>query len=114
MRQIHRAGEKVFVDFSGKKPAIVDAITGELTDVELFVGAGVPAVMSTRKPVPPGPALADRRPRPDARVLPGLSSEVSPNRPFRDRRYLQRDRQHRASVRTVAGLLTVSPVVTDA
>jgi transposase len=39
MRQIHRAGEKVFVDFSGKKPTIVDATTGELTEVELFVGA---------------------------------------------------------------------------
>ena len=39
MRQIHRAGEKVFVDFSGKKPTIVAATTGELTEVELFVGA---------------------------------------------------------------------------
>src|SRR5881397_559895 len=28
MRQIHRAGEKVFVDFSGKKPHIVDRETG--------------------------------------------------------------------------------------
>jgi transposase len=39
MRQIHRAGEKAFVDFSGKKPVIVDAKTGELVEVELFVGA---------------------------------------------------------------------------
>jgi len=39
MRQVHRAGEKVFVDFSGKRPAIVDAHTGELVPVELFVGA---------------------------------------------------------------------------
>ncbi len=38
MRQTHRAGEKVFVDFSGKKPCIVDAKTGELKPVELFVG----------------------------------------------------------------------------
>jgi transposase len=37
MRQTHRAGEKVFVDYSGKKPHIVDPNTGECIDVELFV-----------------------------------------------------------------------------
>jgi len=37
MRQTHRAGEKVFIDYSGKRPRIVDAETGEVTDVELFV-----------------------------------------------------------------------------
>lgn len=37
MRQTHRAGEKAFVDYSGKKPHIVDADTGEVRDVELFV-----------------------------------------------------------------------------
>ena len=39
MRQVHRAGEKAFVDFSGKRPTIVDATTGEVVPVELFVGA---------------------------------------------------------------------------
>jgi transposase len=39
MRQLHRAGEKLFVDFSGKKPHLVDRRTGELVEVELFVGA---------------------------------------------------------------------------
>jgi len=39
MRQMHRAGEKLFVDFSGKKPHLVDRRTGELIEVELFVGA---------------------------------------------------------------------------
>jgi transposase len=39
MRQIHRAGEKLFVDYSGKKPHIVDPQTGELQEVELFVAA---------------------------------------------------------------------------
>jgi transposase len=29
MRQVHRAGEKTFVDFSGKRPHIVDPKTGE-------------------------------------------------------------------------------------
>jgi transposase len=38
MRQVHRAGEKAFVDFSGKRPVIVDPRTGELIPVELFVG----------------------------------------------------------------------------
>jgi transposase len=38
MRQIHRAGEKTFVDYSGKQPVIYDARTGQPTPVELFVG----------------------------------------------------------------------------
>ena len=37
MRQLHRAGEKTFIDFSGKRPALVDRQTGELRRVELFV-----------------------------------------------------------------------------
>lgn len=37
MRQEHRAGEKLYVDYSGKKPHIVDPATGEHTEVELFV-----------------------------------------------------------------------------
>lgn len=38
MRQVHRGGEKLFVDYSGKKPCIVDPKTGVVTEVELFVG----------------------------------------------------------------------------
>ncbi len=37
MRQTHRAGEKTFVDYSGKKPAYCDPTTGERQEVELFV-----------------------------------------------------------------------------
>ena len=37
LRQTHRAGEKAFVDYSGKKPKIVDRKTGEVREVELFV-----------------------------------------------------------------------------
>ena len=37
MRQIHRAGEKLFVDYAGQRPEIIDAGTGEVTAVELFV-----------------------------------------------------------------------------
>jgi transposase len=39
MRQVHRAGEKTFIDFSGKKPHLVDRKTGEEKAVELFVAA---------------------------------------------------------------------------
>jgi transposase len=37
MRQVHKAGEKCFVDYSGKKPSIIDANTGDRVEVELFV-----------------------------------------------------------------------------
>jgi transposase len=37
MRQEHRAGEKLFVDYSGKRPVIVDPKSGERVEVELFV-----------------------------------------------------------------------------
>ena len=37
MRQVHRAGEKTFIDFSGKKPTVVNRRTGEARPVELFV-----------------------------------------------------------------------------
>jgi transposase len=37
MRQVHRGGEKAFIDFSGMKPKIIDPTTGEATAVELFV-----------------------------------------------------------------------------
>lgn len=38
MRQQHRAGEKLFVDFSGKRLQLVDRKSGEEIPVELFVG----------------------------------------------------------------------------
>ena len=37
MRQTHLAGGKLFVDCAGMKARIVDATTGEITEVELFV-----------------------------------------------------------------------------
>jgi transposase len=37
MRQIHKAGEKVFVDYAGMRPSVVDPTTGERIPVELFV-----------------------------------------------------------------------------
>jgi transposase len=37
MRRVHRAGEKAFVDYSGKKPRLTDPRTGEVQEVDLFV-----------------------------------------------------------------------------
>ena len=37
MRQVHVAGDKLFVDYAGMKARIVDPLTGEITEVELFV-----------------------------------------------------------------------------
>lgn len=37
MRQVHLGGDKLFVDFSGKKPRVVDPQSGEAREVELFV-----------------------------------------------------------------------------
>jgi len=39
MRQIHRVGERLFTDYSGKKPGIIDPASGEIIEVELFVAA---------------------------------------------------------------------------
>ena len=37
MRQVHKSGEKLFVDYSGKKFGVIDRTTGEIRPVELFV-----------------------------------------------------------------------------
>ena len=37
MRQAHVGGDKMFVDYSGKKARLFDPATGEVTEVELFV-----------------------------------------------------------------------------
>ena len=37
MRQVHHAGEKAFVDYSGKRPHFTDPRTGESIECELFV-----------------------------------------------------------------------------
>ncbi|WP_081894256.1 DDE-type integrase/transposase/recombinase [Muricauda sp. MAR_2010_75] len=37
MRMEHKAGDKLFIDFTGKKLTIVDRDTGELKELEVFV-----------------------------------------------------------------------------
>jgi transposase len=38
MRQSHVAGDKAFVDYSGKRIGIADSTTGKIREVEIFVG----------------------------------------------------------------------------
>lgn len=38
MRQIHKAGEKIFVDYAGMKAEWINTITGEIHEAEIFVG----------------------------------------------------------------------------
>jgi transposase len=44
MRQVHRAGEKLFIDYSGDTVAVIDAATGEIRRAQIFV-----AVMGASK-----------------------------------------------------------------
>jgi transposase len=44
MRQVHRAGEKLFIDYSGDTAAVIDIATGEVRDAQVFV-----AVMGASK-----------------------------------------------------------------
>ena len=37
MRQTHRAGEKLFVDYAGQTVPVVDSRTGEIREAEIFV-----------------------------------------------------------------------------
>lgn len=38
MRQVHKAGEKTFVDYAGMKMPWINAVTGEVMEAEIFVG----------------------------------------------------------------------------
>lgn len=58
MRQLHKAGDKAFEDFSGKKPHIVDRATGARIEVELFV-AVLGASSYTYAEAAPSQRLAD-------------------------------------------------------
>jgi transposase len=39
MRQTHKAGEKIFIDYAGMKMPWIDPATGEIHEAEIFVGA---------------------------------------------------------------------------
>lgn len=43
MRQEHRAGEKLFVDYAGQTMEVLDGKTGEIRKAEIFVATLGPA-----------------------------------------------------------------------
>ena len=52
-RQHHVAGEKAFVDYSGKRVGIVDPSTGKMREAEIFaVDFALNAHMRSRSPCP--------------------------------------------------------------
>jgi transposase len=58
MRQVHRAGEKLFADYAGPTVPIIDASTGEITPASIFV-ACLGASNYTFACVTPGQTQAD-------------------------------------------------------
>ena len=60
MRQTHVAGEKVFVDYSGDKPHIVDPSTGETQEVELL---SAPILAASKVAAPAREQMAEEAPR---------------------------------------------------
>ena len=39
MRQVHRAGEKLFVDYAGMRAQVINPSTGEVREANIFVAA---------------------------------------------------------------------------
>ena len=67
MRQVHKAGEKLFVDYSGKKPDVVDPATGVVRPVELFVAVlGASNYTYAEERVPTFSKPTPGRPRPNS------------------------------------------------
>ncbi len=54
MKMTHKAGDKLFVDFTGQKLQLVDAFTGEISELEVFVAilgcSQLTFVMAVRSP----------------------------------------------------------------
>ena len=70
MRQVHRAGEKCFVDYAGKKPRLIDPATGEVDPGRAVRRRPRRLELHLRRghPHPAGPGL-DREPPAGLRVL---------------------------------------------
>jgi transposase len=62
LRQDHRAGEKLFLDFSGPTLPITDPETGVVTPAQLFVGVLGPATTPPSRPCPPRSCSSGSRP----------------------------------------------------
>ena len=69
MRQVHRAGDKLFIDYSGDTVPIIDAGTGEIRRAEIFVAVlGASSLHLRRGDLEPATAGLDRLARPLLRV----------------------------------------------
>ena len=53
LRQSHRAGEKLFVDYAGQSVSIVDPTTGEVRKAQIFVAVlGAPSTPANWRSMP--------------------------------------------------------------
>jgi len=51
MRQTHRAGEKLFVDYAGQTLPVIDPRTGEIRSAQIFVAVlGLPIIPTLKPP----------------------------------------------------------------
>ena len=70
LRQEHRAGEKLFVDYAGQTVPVQDPVTGEIREAELFVAVlGGEQLHLRRGHLDPGARRLDRLPPAGLRVL---------------------------------------------
>ncbi|WP_246516030.1 hypothetical protein [Bradyrhizobium diversitatis] len=80
MRQAHPAGDKVFVDYSGKKIMIVDRQTGVVRDAEIFVAVlGGLELHLRRSELDVDTSGLDRAPCPDFRFFGEVPRLVVPD-----------------------------------
>src|SRR5437660_2614415 len=107
MRQVHRAGAKLFVDYAGKKPTIIDATTGEVIAVELLSPCSTPRTTPTPKP------RARSRSRTGSRATSARSSSLAasprPSCPINSRAVSS---SRAATSRACSGRTTTSPSTT--
>jgi len=64
LRQIHVAGEKLFVDFAGRTAEVIDGLSGEIVTVQIFVAAlGASGGTAPWRPAPRARGRAERQHR---------------------------------------------------
>src|SRR5207245_1364212 len=78
MRQVHRAGEKCFVDYAGQKPKIIEPTTGEVIEVEHFVAVLGASPASVTRPSSPSPPSTRGSPSSSRISTPGRCGSTGP------------------------------------